>query len=926
MAENRQWNFTSDGYITDGVNSIKFSELTKYNPTTGRVEKIDGTAVPIGVTSADQLEGSTKSEFLMKSETSINGKGIISGSIDFNTNDMEEVVNTALVNYVGCGMHPNVPMTGLELLPNVTFDNANNVIVENAANVSVSANKLRVTKSTVDNPVVYQNVTLEAGKVYRGKVTRYNVGANVTTMLSIVDNGGTVLMSKTCAVADLVIDFGFTCVTGGVYKIKLTTYSTVASVGCEYYNHSVREIAVNALSYGQYVTYKDSNGIPYTDINTGIESKSLVYDPTISYSNAMYNNLAFVHDSFDLLQYIGSTPGKTGFIKDGSNNDIEYMKDANGKWIGDFKSLTVGEANSYISLFGSGSKSIDGTSGLLTVQRTAIDNVNPQLKIAIPYTGVAAGGYYFIQFYIEDIVGEWYADIYNGSSTVRYYLTNADPSDIGSINGVTYKRNSFVESRTVRLVVKSQGLPCVVNILRDNILNNPIALTDKISIKNLSVKALDAAVWKVLTPANRFETSPMMDWKSSDVMALPNQNTLIPNMVGLSNGVRFMTSVIGNGTVIGASGNWYKYKSLAGNTQGSIYNDGEYCVFLNKGIRLHAGGLEMLNVATLDYSIYQTGYNKVRMYRDEFNKLQLIVSDPVSGVSQTLYQIAVTNKVLKQDIKHDLYEAPNVVICSVLNRAPSNTFAAGYQVYAKTKKDLDTKYGNNVNSYLDMEQLAYNLNYNTMATSGADFKQHYVQLKKDANSLTLPVSAYTAHEYGIGWFKSMCNNNFIKAVGHKGTNMPKILNSPFTPQLLINGCIHSTKNKKTILVNKLYGNDKFLVNDVTITAYAKPTYSVVSLLDNGVAFMEYNTSTTDGNAGCIEKFNAAPLQGTVGSPVWYHTLMFGTTNGQTFTTVKRPKPGSKLAISNLVVSSKTGTNSVVGNIYKATLINKNFGE
>jgi hypothetical protein len=150
----RQWKFQTDGSITDGVNSVKFTELVKFNPATNRVEDISGNPAPIAVTDATTLNGLGGSSYLTKNETSVNGKGIISGNIDFSAIDMEEVVSQAMITYTGGGMHPNVPMTGLELLPNIDFTNTNNVVVENAANLSVASNKLRVTKSTVDNPVI----------------------------------------------------------------------------------------------------------------------------------------------------------------------------------------------------------------------------------------------------------------------------------------------------------------------------------------------------------------------------------------------------------------------------------------------------------------------------------------------------------------------------------------------------------------------------------------------------------------------------------------------------------------------------------------------------------------------------------------------------------------------------------------------------
>ena len=911
----RHWKFEVDGSITDGVNSVKFNELAKYNTTTQRVETISGEAIPISVTDSDKLGGEAKTSFLMKSELSVNGKGILSGNIDYNSADMEEVVSQALTSYIGGGMHPTVPMVGMELIPNTTFDNSNNVIVENAANVAVNNNKLRITKSTIDNPIVYETVALEANKVYRVKVARYNIGANVTTRLSVTDSSNVEIIGKTCTTDELLIDLGFSITEAGNYKVKLITYTTTANIGCEYYLFSCRQINIDALEYGQYVTYKDN--LMYTEVVTNINSQPLTYDPTKAYSNAMHNNLAFFLDSFDLLQYVSPTPALSGFIKDANDVDVEYMKDANGKWIGDFKSLTAGELTSYINLFGSGSKTVDGTSGLLTIQRTAIDNVTPTLKASINYTGVDAGGYYFISFYIEEMVGEWYADIYNGTTTVRYFLS-------GYTNSGTYK-NTLRENRTVRLIVKSQGKPCVVNILRDNILNNPIALTDKISIKNLSVKALDASVWKVHTPDNKMESSPMLNWNSSDVMFMPNIDASVTDMMD-DNNVRHTYSILGNGVMGGSGGDIYNLKSPVGNLQNAAFDGGDFIRYTNRGIKIYHCGLLYFNVTGKNYSILQTAYNKVRIYRDEHGKLQLIVSDAVSGQSMTLFQISIGSSfVRKQDIKHDLLDQPAVSIMSTLNNSRFSVWG-GHSIYLRTNKEQDSKALVNASAKTDIVHAVHALNNNSTTTTSISHTGLLLHLGKEANTLALPVSHYATTEYNLGISKNYTSNENRRSLIYKGTNSARLIKTNFKPILMLNCNLNTYKIKKTQIVNSEFGKDKFYNLDGAIGAYAKPANAVVSLLDTGVALLEYNTSATDGNAGCIEKFNAAPLPGTVGNDFWYHAFILGNQTGSKFTTVKRPKPTAKLNINNLLISTVTTTNEVVGNKYTTVKTNKIVGE
>lgn len=913
----RHWKFEVDGSITDGVNSVKFNELAKYNPTTQRVETISGEAIPISVTDSDKLGGEAKTSFLMKSELSVNGKGILSGNIDYNPSDVEEVVSQALTSYIGGGMHPTVPMVGMELLPNVAFDNSNNVIVENAANVAVNNNKLRITKSTIDNPVVYETVPLQAGKVYRVKLGRYNIGANVTTRLSVVNSSNVEIIGKTCTTEELLIDLGFSITEAGKYKVKITTYTTVANIGCEYYLYSCRQINIDALKYGQYVTYKDN--LMYTEVVTNVKSQPLTYDPTKTYTNAMYNNLAFFLDSFDLLQYISPTPGLSGFIKDANDVDVEYMKDVNGKWKGDFKSLTAGELTSYINLFGSGSKTVDGTSGLLTIQRTAIDNVTPTLKASINYTGVDAGGYYYISFYIEDIDGEWYADIYNGATTVRYFLS-------GYAAGAGFYKNTLRENKTVRLIVKSQGKPCVVNILRDNILNNPIALTDKISIKNLSVKALDASVWKVHTPDNKMESSPMLNWNSSDVMFMPNIDALPVNGSD-DNSIRFSYSMLGNGNFHGSTSNLTINKALVGNLQNALYESGEFIKFTDRGIKIYYTGLGNLNITNKNYSVLHTAYNKVRIYRDEHGKKQLIVSDPISGVSTTLFQIAIdSTKRLKQDIKHDLLDQPSVTMLSLINKPVVTNPWAGYQVYSRINKEQDSKALVNTNAKNDMVHCGYVLNNNSTTTVGISYNTLWSHIRKEDITLAIPNIIYTTMEYGLGIAKTFTENENRKVLLYKGTNSARLIKTNFKPNLMINCNLNSIKVKKTQIVNSEFGKDKFYNLDAALGGYVKPANAIVSLLDTGVALLEYNTSATDGNAGCIEKFNAAPLPGTVGNDFWYHAFILGNKTGSKFTTVKRPKASAKLNINNLLVSTNTTTNEVVGNKYTAVKTNKIVGE
>lgn len=914
---NRHWKFEVDGSITDGVNSVKFNELTKYNTTTKRVETIGGEAIQISVTDSDKLGGEAKTSFLMKSELSVNGKGILSGNIDYNSADMEEVVSQALTSYIGGGLHPTVPMVGMELIPNTTFANSNNVIVENAANVAVNNNKLRITKSTIDNPIVYETVALEANKVYRVKVARYIIGANVTTRLSVTNSSNVEIIGKTCTTDELLIDLGFSITEAGNYKVKLITYTTTANIGCEYYLFSCRQINIDALEYGQYVTYKDN--LMYTEVVTNINSQPLTYDPTKAYSNAMYNNLAFFLDSFDLLQYVSPTPALSGFIKDASGVDVEYMKDINGKWIGDFKSLTAGELTSYINLFGSGSKTVDGTTGLLTIQRTAIDNVTPTLKASINYTGVKAGGYYFISFYIEDIDGEWYADIYSGTTTVRYFLSGYSPA------GGFYK-NTLIENRTVRLIVKSYGLPCAVNILRDNILNNPIALTDKISIKNLSVKALDASVWKVHTPDNKMESSPMLNWNSSDVMFMPNIDALPVNGSD-DNSVRFTHSILGNGTLQGATSNLANIKAMVGNLQNALHDGGESIKFTNRGIKIYYSGLSGCNLTNKNYSLLQTAYNKVRIYIDEHGKKQLIVSDPISGVSTTLFQVAIdSTKRLKQDVKHDLLEQPSVSMLSLINKPVVTNPWAGYQVYVRTNKEQDSKALVNTSAKNDIVHCTHMLNSNTTTTCGINHTTLWAHLRKEDITIAIPTGNYTTMEYGLCIAKNFVENENRISLIYKGTNSARLIKTNFKPNLMLNCNMNNSKVKRTQIVNSEFGKDKFYNLDGAIVAYAKPANAVVSLLDTGVALLEYNTSTTDGNAGCIEKFNAAPLPGTVGNDFWYHAFILGNQTGSKFTTVKRPKPTAKLNINNLLISTVTTTNEVVGNKYTTVKTNKIVGE
>jgi CheY-like chemotaxis protein len=84
------------------------------------------------------------------------------------------------------------------------------------------------------------------------------------------------------------------------------------------------------------------------------------------------------------------------------------------------------------------------------------------------------------------------------------------------------------------------------------------------------------------------------------------------------------------------------------------------------------------------------------------------------------------------------------------------------------------------------------------------------------------------------------------------------------------------------IANSEFGKDKFYNLDGALGGYVKPGNAVVSLLDTGVALLEYNTSATDGNAGCIEKFNAAPLPGTVGNDFWYHAFILGNKTGSMY--------------------------------------------
>lgn len=948
------WSFKKNGEITDGIYSIFLKDLAKYDAINNKLVTIKGESIPIGVSDADKLGGKTKDDYLLKEEVSINGEGVIKGDIYLDSNDYEEFVSQGLVRYIGQSSSPAINVSSENIIPNPINRgpgievNTLEIFKETTEmTIAVNGSRINLSRGNVKGSMsCYQNVHLVKGNLYEILIN-FNNDTLFTKKLTVLDmennSIGTNINDTNSTLLKLYVKPEVT----GMYKTRfiLEPTSDISNIyNIDLYSWSVRVVDPNNFNYGDYLTYEEK-GVKYTEIVTDIKTKDINYNPDNIYSNDAKNNLAFFSDSFDLVKYVSDTPGLSGFIKE-NNEDKEYFKSNNSIWVGDFKNLTVAQQNSWLTTTGSCSKTITAD-GILKLSRTAIDNIYPDLMVSfVQPKGVEKDNYYLISFWLEDLKGRWWFEVNTNSVSKKFMLPHT--VDHGTnLHNDSHLGNTVVRRR-VNLIVKSEGLDLGLSIYREN--NNlryPISLDDTISIKELSVKVLDSSVWKVITPTENNTYTEFLDWDSSDIMFIPDipLGTILPNKPESSTDVNFLAvrnqirthfSILGEDSFLGSIGRKYKRNNII--------------KYTNRGIKLGVNNFIDYFNSPYSYVLLQTSYNKIRMHRDNLGKLQLIVSDPFAGVSYNYLQWGKqptyfeTTLAMRQRISHDLNTIPNMGIVSDINFLNYAGFY-NHQVYCNINtKELDYKILSNKNTREnDISSCTINKNSEkikqftfNLANPNKNYKSIYkenlwLQLQNDkfATWVGRLEKAETGECTGIIKFTS--ETEFINVFLYRGTNTPKKIKSKSKPYFSIIQNLKEDLNISYGIIERTKGSLYF--RDVN-TPF-KLAGNSISFNEDGINLHEYNYKNTNASINSeFNIFNGMPLSdntvngsnGVSEYNFYYGGFSIGCDKKSLAnnTKVKRIKTGSKLKLTDMLISVKDTINSDVGIKYKLDNVTQNM--
>lgn len=460
------WKFDKNGNIDDGLgNMVKFSEIVKFDPNTKTVKKIDGESVPISVSDADSVTGIPGDKLAKKELIPISTSEAnlcLSADIEINKLDFETVNYKAMFEVVGQETKPDICTIGTELLPNVTFDNTDNIAIVNDANISVTNNTLRVNAESTDYPAAEMTFKLTKDKFY---IVLCNLGG-ATPAITITGPNNKIVLPKYTINGVMVKSILAT--ESGDYKFKMSMDSTADDDTAMFSNVSIKEINIANLSIGDYFTYDDT-----TYIETGMKSSDIMYNPDREYSNKAGNNLAFFYDDFNMLEYINTTPGLSGLIKETLVNNA-------GEYVGGFDKAT--DLDSY-NIIGNTVKNI--TNDNLVITRSAL------------------GGDLEIYINIDTIVGKEYIYSFDVIEVSNQWWSYIDTKEIKIVNS----NDTLTDCVTRNIVFKATKTTSKIKFICKNNDN-----ADILQINNIKLQELDNTVWVNVTPIDIDSETKVYSW------------------------------------------------------------------------------------------------------------------------------------------------------------------------------------------------------------------------------------------------------------------------------------------------------------------------------------------------------------------------------------------------------------------------------
>jgi hypothetical protein len=273
---------------------------------------------------------------------------------------------------------------------------------------------------------------------------------------------------------------------GGNYILKFRCANSGTNIAATFSNVSVREINVDTLQPGEYYTVQDPGVGVITKVVTGIAARDLNHDVSVTYSKEPGKNVAFIKDSFTLLEYKHTTPGLIGFQRDPDNQYTELVKDANGIYVGDFDNTS--DALAY-SIVGNMTKTVITTGGSLDLKRMSASGT---AEANINLTNAPVGKLCYFEFVIQNIVDTW--SFYIGSTRFQIVPTG----------------DSTTDKRRYKFVVPTDG-PTLIRFVADS-----ATTTANLKIGAFHGYIVDDAVWKNVTPVNNSQTTSVYDCNTLD--------------------------------------------------------------------------------------------------------------------------------------------------------------------------------------------------------------------------------------------------------------------------------------------------------------------------------------------------------------------------------------------------------------------------
>lgn len=866
------WSFLND-VISNGLHSIKFSQLVKFNPTSQAVETINGDPVPLLVANADKVGTSSEADLARKDYLSgMSGKAndFVSGS--FGMTDLVEEVASAFVNYTGRGNSNGLTTIGVELLPNVDFTSLNNITMTSGTGVSFASNELRM--ATNDGNVCSMTATLQAGKYYIFKCTvTSGIGSIFVKNASAVDVDG--INGYVNGTRNTV----FKCAADGVYTFSMKNTNPTTTTMVSFKSPSIKEVDVVNLAVGEYVTIPETKAnderTQVTLVKTGIPVKDINYNPANTYSNEAKNNLAFLYGTFDLLQYISTVPGKDGFVKDGSLVNLEYFRNTSGKYLGNFSDTDAASFN----LIGNSTKTI--TVGNLNITRSAtsgscecyIDNT----------TGI--GKYLLLEISTGTLLGSWeleYGGVNLQLNSMQRYYTN-----IASLY-------TYGEQQTLRYLVKT-----TTNVSKLRIICTSAALTDTINIKSISVKEIDTSVWSVVTPTVNETYGPTFKWDSMFIDILPRIKGGSPASTGdtlLANSNRTHCSLFGETSFIGSTG-------ILAQGKGS---DKSFLEFGDKFLRFPSGtsvsGRCVFNHENFNYTLHIMSYDTVSMYRDNLGKLSLIAYDKANDACMMISEIATNHQ---QQIKHGLGTTPNIAY--YINDGKLNSVAPYYYCKNKPVKTLPVSQGYDRDNKIDQ---CY---FSTVPTSYGE-TDSVLSLRLENEYITWSYINPIVKR-SISLIKCELNNQNRQFIKYQGTGLTFKLKPEFMPGMFILKPLKPTINSNMRIGLKDQGPDTMLIAASTAdTAWEAQTSNAFRYENDGIVIKDNITYVTNDFISSGSYVFNEPNQ-------WYAAILY---NYGTFgkVSIKRPTLTNKLTVDGKLHTGATVGTDTRGYVNKITEIPK----